>query len=152
VQKVFQFLSGLAKVPLQDAYCQGSMTGLKQEKTNSSSVELNFKKHFQETWLSLMRFPMTALISQAILESLHQDIIPSMSEPVLLMDFLVDAYNAGGYNSLLALNGLFTLIHEHNLDYPNFYTKLYALFDANLLHSKYRSRFFRLVELFLSST
>ena len=61
-------------------------------------------------------------------------------------------FKLGGYVSLLALNGLFTLIHEHNLDYPQFYIKLYALFDSNLWHSKYKSRFFRLAELFLSST
>lgn len=36
-------------------------------------------------------------------------------------------------------------------DYPDFYKKLYSLLDRNLLHMKYRSRFFRLLELFLSS-
>lgn len=54
-------------------------------------------------------------------------------------------------SSILALNGLFTLIVEFNLDYPLFYHKLYALLDRNILHVKYRSRFFRLVDLFLSS-
>lgn len=58
----------------------------------------------------------------------------------------------GGLVSILALNGVFTLIHEYNLDYPLFYPKLYALFDKNILHVKYRSRFFRLSELFLSSS
>jgi hypothetical protein len=37
-------------------------------------------------------------------------------------------------------------------DYPSFYTRLYAFLDPDLLHLKYRSRFFRLTELFLSST
>ena len=37
-------------------------------------------------------------------------------------------------------------------DYPSFYTRLYAFLDQDLLHLKYRSRFFRLSELFLSST
>ena len=37
-------------------------------------------------------------------------------------------------------------------DYPSFYTRLYAFLDQDLLHLKYRSRFFRLAELFLSST
>ncbi len=59
--------------------------------------------------------------------------------------------NIGGLLSILALNGLFTLILEFNLDYPLFYHKLYALLDRNVLHVKYRSRFFRLVDLFLSS-
>lgn len=68
------------------------------------------------------------------------------------MDFLTDSYNVGGSMSLLALSGLFYLIQEKNLDYPQFYQKLYSLLDADVLHSKYRSRFFRLMNTFLSST
>ena len=45
-------------------------------------------------------------------------------------------------------NLLMMFIHS---DYPDFYKKLYALFDRNLMHVKYRSRFFRLVDLFLAS-
>lgn len=68
------------------------------------------------------------------------------------MDFLTDSYNQGGTISLLALSGLFYLIQEKNLDYPEFYPKLYTLLDADLLHSKHRSRFFRLLDTFLSSS
>lgn len=68
------------------------------------------------------------------------------------MDFLTDSYNSGGSTALLALSGLFYLIQERNLDYPHFYTKLYSLLDENLLHSKHRSRFFRLLDTFLAST
>jgi U3 small nucleolar RNA-associated protein 19 len=68
------------------------------------------------------------------------------------MDFLTDWYNIGGSTSLLALSGLFYLMSEKNLDYPSFYVKLYSLLDDGLLHSKHRSRFFRLLETFMSST
>jgi len=37
-------------------------------------------------------------------------------------------------------------------DYPKFYTRLYAFLDEDLLHHKHRARFFRLTDLFLSST
>lgn len=37
-------------------------------------------------------------------------------------------------------------------EYPDFYHKLYVLLDRNVLHVKYRSRFFRLLDIFLSST
>lgn len=77
---------------------------------------------------------------------------PWFTRPELLMDFLTDSYNEGGAISLLALSGLFYLIQEKNLDYPQFYAKLYSLLDADLLHSKHRSRFFRLLNTFLSST
>jgi U3 small nucleolar RNA-associated protein 19 len=39
-----------------------------------------------------------------------------------------------------------------DLDYPLFYTKLYSLLDSEILHSKHRSRFFRLLDTFLAST
>lgn len=37
-------------------------------------------------------------------------------------------------------------------DYPSFYTRLYAFLNRDVLHLKHRARFFRMTELFLSST
>lgn len=37
-------------------------------------------------------------------------------------------------------------------DYPSFYTRLYAFLDRDVLHLKHRARFFRMTDLFLSST
>ena len=68
------------------------------------------------------------------------------------MDFLTDSFNAGGGTSLSALSGLFYLIKEKSLDYPQFYMKLYSLLTPSTMHSKRRSRFFRLLDTFLSST
>ncbi|GBB94666.1 hypothetical protein RclHR1_00240014 [Rhizophagus clarus] len=110
------------------------------------------KRVFSDCWLALMKLPMTQESYKKILLIMHKKIIPHMPQPTLLMDYLTESYNAGGVISILALNGLFTLINEYNLDYPDFYKKLYSLFDRNLMHVKYRSRFFRLVDLFLAST
>lgn len=79
-------------------------------------------------------------------------IVPWFPKVELLMDFLTDAFNAGGATSLLALSGLFYLMQQKNLDYLDFYPKLYSLLDADVLHSKHRSRFFRLLNVFMSST
>jgi len=79
-------------------------------------------------------------------------IAPWFMKPELLMDFLTDSYNAGGSTSLMALSGVFYLIEQRNLDYPSFYRKLYSLLDAGILHSKHRSKFFRLLDTFLGST
>lgn len=107
---------------------------------------------FQKCWLRVLRLPQTAQQYKSVLAVLHQRVIPNMITPQLLMDYLTDSYNAGGAAALLALNGLFSLMQTYNLDYPDFYTKLYALFDSSILYVKYRARFFRLVDLFLSST
>ncbi|CAG8500431.1 15673_t:CDS:10 [Funneliformis mosseae] len=125
------------------------------DKKIKKSILLRLSEHrrvFSDCWIALMKLPMTQESYRKILLIMHRKIIPHMLQPTLLMDYLTESYNAGGVISLLALNGLFTLISEHNLDYPDFYTKLYNLFDRNLMHVKYRSRFFRLADLFLAST
>lgn len=86
-----------------------------------------------------------------ILVRLHAQILPHLPNPSMLHDFLVDCLDTKGTTALLALNGLFTLIVHHNLDYPDFYTRLYALLDASVLHTRYRSRFMRMLDTFLSS-
>ncbi|KAK9351985.1 CBF/Mak21 family-domain-containing protein [Lipomyces doorenjongii] len=110
------------------------------------------KAAFQDSWLAVLRLPLAVDQYKYILQIMHNKIVPYMSKPQTLMDFLTDSYDAGGSTSLLALNALFSLIQKYNLDYPNFYTKLYVLLDRNVMHVKYRSRFFRLLDLFLSST
>ena len=39
----------------------------------------------------------------------------------------------------------------HYRDYPDFYKKLYALFDHEIFYVKYRDRFFHLANIFLHS-
>jgi U3 small nucleolar RNA-associated protein 19 len=78
--------------------------------------------------------------------------MPHLLEPRLLLDFLVDSYDTGGVVSLLALNGLFILMHHYHLDYPDFYSKLYGLLEPSVFHVKYMPRFFSLMDTYLSST
>lgn len=110
------------------------------------------KKHFSKAWLVFLSKPLSTKMLKKVLLNLHTNVIPYMSDPKMLMDFLTDSYNAGGAVSLLALNGLFILIHQHNLDYPDFFKKLYALLEPGIFHVKYQSRFFHLLDLFLTST
>lgn len=110
------------------------------------------RKIAQEAWLAVIRSSLTKDQRKTVLSQLTTRIVPWFTRIEMLMDFLTDSYNAGGASSLLALSGLFYLIAEKNLDYPAFYNKLYSLLDDSLLHSKHRSRFFRLLETFMSST
>lgn len=57
----------------------------------------------------------------------------------------------GGPISLLALQGVFTLIQQHNLTYPNIYEKLYSMFEPEIFHTKFKARLFYLADIFLSS-
>ncbi|KAG7442820.1 ribosome biogenesis protein Noc4 [Guyanagaster necrorhizus] len=114
---------------------------------------------FTRTWLELLSrlsvandTTATKAVATRVLNIMHRGIMPHLTRPVLVMDWIGACVDYGRTVGLLALNALFVLIKEYNLDYPSFYTRLYAFLDRNLLHLKYRARFFRMTELFLSST
>lgn len=110
------------------------------------------KKLAQELWMNILRGSLSRSQRKTILSMMTTHIVPWFTRMELLMDFLTDSFNAGGSLSLTALSGLFHLVQAKNLDYPQFYTKLYSLLSPEILHSKHRSRFFRLLDTFLSST
>lgn len=113
-----------------------------------------FKSQYQKALLSILSYPLTNSQFKSILLILHKRILPYMSQSTSLMDFLTDTYNIKSdlIFPILALNSLYELMKKHNLEYPGFYTKLYSLLTPDLLYSRHRSRFFRLCDLFLSST
>ncbi|KAF9810195.1 hypothetical protein IEO21_07080 [Rhodonia placenta] len=111
---------------------------------------------FTRTWLALLSRLTTRADALRVLNVLHRGVIPHLTRPVLIMDWVGSCVDYGasprGTVGLLALNALFTLMKDYNLDYPSFYTRLYTFLDRDVLHLKHRARFFRLTELFLSST
>ena len=110
------------------------------------------RKQAQKAWVAMLRQDLTKLQRKSVLDLMSHRIAPWFLKVELLMDFLTDSFNVGGSTSLLALSGLFYLIQNKNLDYPLFYQKLYSLLNPSILHSKHRSRFFRLLDTFLAST
>uniref|UniRef100_A0A8D3C124 CCAAT-binding factor domain-containing protein n=1 Tax=Scophthalmus maximus TaxID=52904 RepID=A0A8D3C124_SCOMX len=110
------------------------------------------KRVFERMWLGFLKYRLPSSMYKKVLVILHDSILPHMSKPTLMIDFLTAAYEVGGAISLLALNGLFVLIHQHNLDYPDFYKKLYNLLEPSIFHVKYKARFFHLANIFLSSS
>ncbi|KAH3665799.1 hypothetical protein OGAPHI_003987 [Ogataea philodendri] len=116
-----------------------------------------FRSTFEKCILDLINLKLLPEQNKATLLILHKRIIPFFNNPTKLMDFLTDSYNLGFSVkdislSILSLNGLWELMRQYNLEYPDFYTKLYAILTPDLLHLSYRSRFFRLLDVFMSST
>ncbi|PPQ89234.1 hypothetical protein CVT25_001313 [Psilocybe cyanescens] len=114
---------------------------------------------FTRAWLTLLprlavpgNIEKNKALATRALNLMHRGVMPHLTRPILVMDWIGACVDIGGSVGLLALNALFVLIKEYNLDYPSFYTRLYAFLDRDVLHLKHRSRFFRLTELFLSST
>ncbi|KAH3886001.1 hypothetical protein DPMN_010001, partial [Dreissena polymorpha] len=107
---------------------------------------------YTKVWTHFLKFKLTATLYRKVLIILPEKVIPHITSPLLLSDFLTQSFNVGGAISLLASNGLFILITKHNLFYPDFYKKLYSLLEPSIFHVKYKARFFYLLDLFMSST
>lgn len=150
--KVFDLLLSIDEVPSSSEELEDFFIETPTKKKSPLLSLSQHKKQAQEAWLALLQHGLTKDQRKKVLEVMATSIAPWFSKPELLMDFLTDSYNTGGSTSLLALSGVFYLIQERNLDYPEFYAKLYSLLDADMLHSKHRSRFFRLLDNFLGSS
>ncbi|KAL2020653.1 hypothetical protein VTK56DRAFT_8049 [Thermocarpiscus australiensis] len=149
---VFEMLLAMEEVPDSSEALEDFYVDPPRKKKHPLRSLSQHKKQAQEAWLAFMHLGLSKEQRKKVLEVMTTSIAPWFTKPELLMDFLTDCYNSGGSISLLALSGVFYLIQERNLDYPEFYTKLYSLLDADILHSKYRSRFFRLLDTFLGSS
>ncbi|KAI1816489.1 CBF-domain-containing protein [Poronia punctata] len=148
----FDLLSSFRDVPASAKDLGSLYIGISKKKSDVVMSLNSQKKQCQAAWIALLRLDPDRQQRKKLLEIMAENIAPWFTQPELLMDFLTDSYDAGGSLSLLALSGVFYLIQNKNLDYPAFYQKLYSLLDAELLHSKHRTRFFRLLDIFLGST
>ncbi|KAF5314596.1 hypothetical protein D9611_007264 [Ephemerocybe angulata] len=107
---------------------------------------------FTRAWLSLLPRLSDANAAVRALNVMHRGVLPHLTRAVLVMDWIAGWVDVGGSVGLLALNGLFLMMRDYNLDYPSFYTRLYAFLDRQVLHLRHRARFFRMTEMFLSSS
>ncbi|KAM3825890.1 nucleolar complex protein 4 homolog isoform 1-T1 [Vipera latastei] len=158
-QEPFQIYQNNAFILLSSIVMPSEQSEIKKflvEHANQEEWKVSkLKEHrqaFERMWLGFLKYKLPRNLYKKVLLILHDSILPHLNEPTLLMDFLTVAYDVGGAISLLALNGLFVLILQHNLEYPDFYTKLYSLLDPSIFHVKCRARFFRLLDSFLSSS
>ncbi|TIA92879.1 hypothetical protein E3P99_00441 [Wallemia hederae] len=149
-----------SKLDSQDwtAYFDQMITDEKEEKASDKNSKkskvrdtISLSAHramYSGVWLTMLKCPTGLDVNEnrRALIVLHQLVIPFLkpSERASLADWLSDCCDFGGVNALLALNSLWRLMRDHNL--------LYALCDRNVLHVLYRARFFRMLDLFLSST
>jgi U3 small nucleolar RNA-associated protein 19 len=147
-----EVLQAIESVPESKEELEDFYIGAPKKSTHLLYSLSKHKSRAQGAWLALMGLEIDKDQRKALLTTMATSIAPWFLKPEMLMDFLTDSYDAGGSTSLLALSGVFYLIQEKNLDYPSFYKKLYSLLDSEILHSKHRSRFFRLLDTFLGST
>ncbi|XP_053135039.1 nucleolar complex protein 4 homolog isoform X2 [Hemicordylus capensis] len=150
-RNVFTLISSIV-MPSEESEIKNFLVKQANQEEWKVSKLKEHKRAFERMWLGFLKHKLPGSLYKKVLVILHDSILPHMNEPTLMIDFLTVAYDVGGAISLLALNGLFILILHHNLEYPGFYKKLYSLLDPSIFHVKYRARFFRLLDLFLSSS
>lgn len=113
-------------------------------------LDLNLHKAaFAKGWLALMARKLEPKLHIKILSALERQILPFMTAPVTLFDYLSHCFTAGGVMGVLSLGGLFVLLRRFNVEYPDFFPRLYRLLEPSLFYVKHRRRFFELLALFL---
>lgn len=119
----------------------------------SSSVNISkkMKLKFSKAWMAFLGLPLPIDVYKEVLVTLHQAVIPYLSNPIMLCDFLTRSYDIGGVISVMALSSLFVLMTEHGLEYPNLYGKLYALLEPSIFIAKHRAKFLQLLDSCLKS-
>ena len=110
-------------------------------------------KEFSRTWLLLFSLSMSKKQRRLALKHLPTHVTPFLPQPLLLADYLIQTvHSGGGVVGILALESLFQIIVQHNLDYPHFFEALYRMCNADVFSAKYRSKFTTLLHTSLKST
>ncbi|GMP93477.1 hypothetical protein CsSME_00043287 [Camellia sinensis var. sinensis] len=124
----------------------------KQNKVLSAvNIAKKMKLKFTKAWISFLRLPLPVDLYKEVLVTLHQAVIPYLSNPIMLCDFLTRSYDIGGVISVMALSSLYILMTQHGLEYPNFYEKVFALLVPSIFMAKHRAKFFELLDSCLKS-
>lgn len=129
--------------------CKDESTNIKV--LSPANIAKKMKLKFTKAWISFLRLLLPVDVYKEVLVNLHQVVIPYLSNPLMLCDFLTRSYDIGGVVSVMALSSLFVLMTQHGLDYPNFYEKLYALLEPSIFMAKHRAKFFQLLDSCLKS-
>jgi len=103
-------------------------------------------------WKVLSCVDLPPNLKQTLLVTLLEHLLPRMKSPIFLTDYFMAALDEGGAISLLALQGIYVLVQKFNITYPDVYTKLYSLVQPDIFSTPYKSRFYYLLDIFLSST
>lgn len=151
----------LRKVVGKKSKARGNVkeSSAKRPRVNAGNVRVSgrahepkaHKKAFSEAWLALLAMPLNIAQHKLVLKHLPEHVMPQLVNPLLLADYLYRGYASGGVVAILALQSLFALIVQHNLDYPHFFESLYSLCTVEVFSAKYRARFLNLLNVALKS-
>ncbi|KPA82095.1 hypothetical protein ABB37_03245 [Leptomonas pyrrhocoris] len=145
-----------AKVEASDAYVHSNAAERRKLQLNPSNVlsvfsEKAHKHYFTSVWMLCVEKAGEAALHVHLLHRLGSVVLPHLTNPLVLADYLTGCFSSGGIISILALQGLFLLMLDHGLEYPNYYEQLYSLLTADAFASRHRYELFRLLDLSMTS-
>ena len=107
----------------------------------------SFMSEYQKAWMAVLKLNLPLSSLKKSLSFLPHYVLDYVPNPLRFADFFMQAYSdhGSGLVGVLALDGLFELITENGLEYPNFYKQLYKLVSSRVLYARHRSRFFSLL-------
>ena len=70
------------------------------------------RRLFSSLWTEFLQSPLPPSVFKKSLVLLGDRVMPFMTSPLTLTDFLIKSFDMGGVVSILALNGIFILIHR----------------------------------------
>jgi U3 small nucleolar RNA-associated protein 19 len=145
-----------AKVEASDAYVHSNAAERRKLQLSPSSVlsvfsEKAHKHYFTSVWMLCVENAGDAALHVHLLHRLGSVVLPHLTNPLVLADYLTGCFSSGGIISILALQGLFLLMLDHGLEYPNYYEQLYSLLTADVFASRHRYELFHLLDLSMTS-
>lgn len=144
------------KVEASDAYVHANAAERRKLQLNPTSVlsvfsEKAHKHYFTSVWMLCVENAAQAALHVHLLHRLGSVVLPHLTNPLVLADYLTGCFSSGGIISILALQGLFLLMLDHGLEYPNYYEQLYSLLTPDVFASRHRYELFRLLDLSMTS-
>jgi len=138
----------------------GKSSNKRSKKTKVITWQQSYKHRFalQQAWLSTLRLPDIPTRTQKhVLQHLSSYVLGICPSPLRFAEYFTRSFQAGTNKaagtkgsssnliSILALDGLFILMLDHQLEYPEFYSSLYQLLHPRILYTKQRARFLQLL-------
>jgi len=137
----------------------GSSKRTKKTKLIAWQQSYKHRNAHQEAWLSVLRLPnLPSRTQKRILQHLSTYVLKICPSPLRFAEYFTRSFQGGNnavagttlttnnsLTAILSLHGLFILMLDHQLEYPQFYNSLYTLLHPRILYTKHRSRFLRLL-------
>ncbi|KAG5468572.1 hypothetical protein CUR178_01405 [Leishmania enriettii] len=145
-----------AALEASDTYVHSNASERRKLQLSATSVlsvfsEKAHKHYFTSVWMLCVEKAGEAALHVHLLHRLGSIVLPHLTNPLVVADYLTDCFSSGGIVSILSLQGLFILMLDHGLEYPNYYEQLYSLLTPDVFASRHRYELFRLLDLSMTS-